>query len=65
MQMDGSQIGMVWAMARFSYVAVPVGKVPSAGRALTGSRSPSPAINREVTRATKSGMSPATGVLVG
>ena len=36
MQMDGSQIGIVWAIARFSYLAVPVGNVPSAGRALTG-----------------------------
>src|SRR6187397_2426748 len=64
MQMDGSQIGMVWAIARFSYLAVPVGKVPSAGRALTGKRSPSPAINREVIRVTKSGASSGTGVLL-
>src|SRR5688572_28165209 len=26
MQMSGSQIGMSWAIARFSYLAVPVGK---------------------------------------
>ena len=31
-------------MLRFSYCAVPVGKVPSTGSALTGSRSPLPAI---------------------
>ena len=55
MQMDGSQTGIVWAIARFSYFAVPVGNVPSTGRALTGSRSPSPAMSRAVTRATKSG----------
>src|SRR5580765_3638248 len=47
-QIDGSQIGIVWAIARFSYLAVPVGNVPSTGMALTGSRSPSPAINRAV-----------------
>ncbi len=65
MQMDGSQIGIVWAIARFSYCAVPVGNVPSTGSALTGSWSPSPAISREVIRATKSGTSSATGVVVG
>ena len=65
MQMAGSQIGIVWAIARFSYLAVPVGNVPSAGSALTGNRSPSPAISREVIRATKSGTSSATGVVVG
>ena len=43
MQMSGSQIGMSWAMLRFSIFAVPVGNVPSTGRALTGSRSPLPA----------------------
>ena len=31
-------------MLRFSYWAVPVGKVPSTGMALTGRRSPLPAI---------------------
>ena len=50
MQMSGSQIGISWAIARFSYCAVPVGNVPSTGSALTGSRSPSPAISRAVTR---------------
>ena len=57
MQMSGSQIGISWAMARFSYCAVAVGNVPSTGRADTGSRSPSPAIIGTVTRATKSGTS--------
>ena len=60
MQIDGSQIGIIWAIARFSYRAVPVGNVPSTGSALTGSRSPSPAIRRDVTRATKSGASSGT-----
>ena len=50
MQMSGSQIGISWAIARFSYCAVPVGNVPSTGSADTGSRSPSPAISRAVTR---------------
>ena len=36
MQMAGSQIGIIWAIARFSYFAVPVGNVPSTGSALTG-----------------------------
>ncbi len=64
MQIDGSQIGIIWAIARFSYLVVPVGKVPSAGMALTGSMSPSPAISREVTRATKSGtFSGAAGIV--
>ena len=36
MQIDASQIGICWAMARFSYCVVPVGKVPSTGSALTG-----------------------------
>ena len=57
MQMSASQIGSSWAIARFSYCAVPVGNVPSTGNADTGSRSPSPAINRAVTRVTKSGAS--------
>ena len=61
MQIAGSQIGIIWAIARFSYFAVPVGNVPSTGSALTGSRSPSPAIRREVIRATKSGTSSGTG----
>ena len=36
MQMAGSQIGISAAMLRFSYLAVPVGNVPSTGIALTG-----------------------------
>ena len=65
MQIDGSQIGSIWAMARFSYFVVPLGNVPSTGSALTGSRSPSPAISRDVTRATKSGTSSGNGAVVG
>ena len=65
MQMAGSQIGSSWAIARFSYIAVPVGNVPSTGSALTGNWSPSPAISRAVIRATKSGTSSATGIVVG
>ena len=64
MQIAGSQIGIIWAIARFSYFVVPVGKVPSTGSALTGSRSPSPAISRDVIRATKSGTSSGTGGVV-
>jgi hypothetical protein len=60
MQMSGSQIGMVLAMARFSYAAVPVGNVPSTGMADTGSRSPSPAMSSAVTRWTKSGAASGT-----
>ncbi len=50
MQISGSQIGISAAIERFSQRAVPVGKVPSTGIALTGSRSPSPAIMRAVIR---------------
>ena len=32
MQIAGSQTGIFWAMARFSYFAVPVGNVPSTGQ---------------------------------
>ena len=49
-------------MPRFSYLAVPVGKVPSTGKALTGSMSPSPARSRTVTRLTKSGASSGTAI---
>src|SRR6478736_7891516 len=64
MQIAGSQIGISWAMARFSYIVVPVGNVPSTGRALTGNWSPSPAIRRAVILATNSGTSSATGIVV-
>ena len=40
----GSQTGISSAMLRFSHCVVPVGQVPSTGKALTGSRSPLPAI---------------------
>ncbi len=54
MHRSGSQIGISVAIVRFSTFDVPVGKVPSGGRALTGSRSPSPARMRAVTRWTNS-----------
>ena len=43
MQVFVSHTGISSAMLRFSHLAVPVGKVPSAGKALTGSMSPWPA----------------------
>jgi hypothetical protein len=54
MQRSGSQIGISGAIVRRSTLAVPVGNMPSGGIALTGSRSPSPASMRAVTRWTKS-----------
>src|ERR1035437_2559052 len=60
MQIEGSQIGIDWAIARFSYFVVPVGNVPSTGKALTGSWSPSPAISTAVTCLTNSGASSGT-----
>ena len=60
MQIEGSQIGISWAMARFSKAVVPVGNVPSTGNALTGSRSPRPAISSAVTVRTNSGASAET-----
>ena len=63
MQIVSSQSGICWAMARFSHLVVPVGKVPSTGSALTGSRSPSPAMSRAVTCWTKSGAWSGTSAL--
>ncbi len=60
MQMAGSQIGISRAIERRSHCAVPVGNVPSTGRAETGSRSPCPAIIIAVTRCTNSGASGGT-----
>ena len=54
-QIVSSQIGISSAMLRFSHCVVPVGNVPSTGRADTGSRSPLPSIIIAVTRCTKSG----------
>ncbi len=65
MQIEASQIGIIWAIARFSYLVVPVGNVPSTGIALTGSRSPSPAISRAVTSRTKSGAVSGTSDAIG
>src|SRR5512136_1418765 len=42
MQRSFSQAGISKAMLRFSHLVVPVGKVPSTGKALTGRLSPSP-----------------------
>ena len=61
MQIAGSQTGISSASERFSKQAVPTGKVPSTGRALTGSSSPRPAIIAAVTCATKSGAPAGTG----
>ena len=44
MQISASQIGMSKAIDRFSYCVVAVGNVPSTGIALTGKRSPLPAM---------------------
>ena len=56
-----SQTGSWLARLRFSQRAVPVGQVPSAGKALTGSRSPWPASMTAVSRCTKSGALGDTG----
>ena len=61
MHRASSHAGISSAIPRFSHRAVPVGYVPSAGSALTGSASPSPAIIRAVTRRTKSGAPARTG----
>ena len=61
MQIDGSQIGISVAIARFSQVDVPVGQAPSTGSALTGNRSPSPCSIVCVTRRTKSGAASGRG----
>ena len=55
MQMSGSQTATSSEMLRFSYAVVPLGYVPSTGRALTGSSSPRPAIIAAVTVRTNSG----------
>ena len=61
MQIFGSQMGMSWAMLRFSYCVVPVGKVPSTGRALTGRSSPRLAIIMPSTSLTNAGALAGTG----
>jgi hypothetical protein len=50
----GFRPGSASARLRFSYLAVPVGQVPSTGNSETGSASPLPAISGSVTRRTKS-----------
>ncbi len=60
MQISGSKIGISRAMPRRSYCVVPVGNVPSTGRALTGRRSPASPSIMAVTRFTKSGLSAGT-----
>ena len=62
MQRSDSQTGTSSAMFRFSYLAVPVGNVPSTGRALTGSVSPRSARIGAVTLRTKSGAVSGTSV---
>jgi hypothetical protein len=61
MHSPSSQTGISRAMLRFSQRVVPLGKVPSGGRALTGRESPAPAIIRAVSRWTSSGASLGTG----
>ena len=55
MQRSLSQRGTSAAMLRFSQRAVPVGKVPSQGRALTGRASPAWASKGAITSRTKDG----------
>src|SRR3954468_20637857 len=55
MQSASSQTGISEAMLRFSHFVVPVGQVPSGGKADTGSKSPLFAIITAVTRLTNSG----------
>ena len=55
MQTSGSQTGTSVARLRFSHCVVPVGKVPSLGNALTGTRSPRPAMISPSTLRTNSG----------
>ena len=55
MQILSSHTGISRARFRFSHFAVPVGQVPSTGKALTGSKSPFPASITAVTFCTKSG----------
>ena len=55
-----SQIGISSAMLRFSQRVVPVGQVPSGGKADTGKASPRPASMAAVTVFTKSGASSET-----
>ena len=55
MQMSSSHTGISRARLRFSHCAVPVGKVPSSGNALTGSSSPRPSHHFGGTLRTNSG----------
>ena len=64
MQIEESQTGIIWAMARFSYLVVPVGKVPSTGSALTGRKSPLPAISAAVMVFTKARWSASVGATI-
>ena len=60
MHRSGYHTGISSAMLRFSQRAVAVGKVPSTGKALTGSWSPRPAMISAVTSCTNLGASLAT-----
>src|SRR5664279_223742 len=66
MQRSVYHTGISIAMLRFSHCAVPVGNVPSTGKALTGSWSPRPAMISAVTSCTNFGASLATmgGILI-
>ncbi len=58
MQTSGSQTGTSLARLRFSHWVVPVGYVPSLGKALTGRRSPRPAMISPSTLRTNSRRAP-------
>src|SRR6266571_707380 len=64
MHTSGSQTGISAARLRFSQRAVLVGNVPSHGSALTGKRSPRPAIISPSTARTNSGASRETGARI-
>ena len=61
MQSAASHTGISSARLRFSQWEVPVGQVPSGGKALTGSSSPRPDSMTAVTLRMKSGASSGTG----
>ena len=60
MQSAGSQTGISVAMLRFSHCAVPVGQVPSTGKALTGQQVAVAGEHQRRHRCTKSGASAGT-----
>jgi len=64
MHASGSHSAITSEMFRFSYLVVPEGKVPSTGRALTGSESPVPNSMDAVTLRTNSGAPAGTGGII-